>query len=132
MIGVGEIFVAGDRIPAEAALAHAGLVPLSLGPKEGLALLNGTQFSTATALAELFEAENLYRTALVTGALSTDVRKVRMRHLIGVSICCAVIVDRSRRRTLCEISWRVPQSAHRISSATNGCRTRIACVVNLK
>ena len=51
MIGVGEIFVAGDRIPAEATLAHAGLVPLTLGPKEGLALLNGTQFSTATALA---------------------------------------------------------------------------------
>src|ERR1700693_857507 len=66
MIGVGEIFVAGDRIPAAAALAHAGLVPLTLGPKEGLALLNGTQFSTATALAGLFEAENLYRTALVT------------------------------------------------------------------
>jgi histidine ammonia-lyase len=75
MIGVGEIFVAGDRIPAAAALAHAGLVPLTLGPKEGLALLNGTQFSTATALAGLFEAENLYRTALVTGALSTDAAK---------------------------------------------------------
>src|SRR5260370_698895 len=75
MIGVGEIFVAGERIPAEAALAHAGLVPLTLGPKEGLALLNGTQFSTATALAGLFEAENLFRTALVTGALSTDAAK---------------------------------------------------------
>jgi histidine ammonia-lyase len=75
MIGVGEIFVAGDRIPAEAALADAGLVALTLGPKEGLALLNGTQFSTATALAGLFEAENLYRAALVTGALSTDAAK---------------------------------------------------------
>jgi histidine ammonia-lyase len=75
MLGVGEIFVAGDRVPAEAALARAGLVPLRLGPKEGLALLNGTQFSTATALAGLFEAENLFRTALVTGALSTDAAK---------------------------------------------------------
>ena len=64
-----------DRIPAEAALAHAGLAALTLGPKEGLALLNGTQFSTATALAGLFEAENLYRAALITGALSTDAAK---------------------------------------------------------
>ena len=43
-----------------------------LGAKEGLALLNGTQFSTAYALAALFEAEVLFRSALVTGALSTD------------------------------------------------------------
>ncbi|HRJ70145.1 MAG TPA: aromatic amino acid lyase, partial [Beijerinckiaceae bacterium] len=46
--------------------------PLELGPKEGLALLNGTQFSTANALAGLFAAEDLFRTALVAGALSTD------------------------------------------------------------
>ena len=72
MIGVGEIFVDGVRKPAAAALAEAGLAPVELGPKEGLALLNGTQFSTANALAGLFEAENLFRSALVTGALSTD------------------------------------------------------------
>src|ERR1700751_444508 len=72
MLGIGEITVAGDRIPAEEALARAGLAPLTLGPKEGLALLNGRQFSTATALVALFEAENLFRAALVTGALSTD------------------------------------------------------------
>jgi histidine ammonia-lyase len=53
-------------------LAQAGLAPVVLGPKEGLALLNGTQFSTAYALAGLFEAEELFRAALVTGALSTD------------------------------------------------------------
>lgn len=47
MIGVGEIFVEGFRVPAAAALEDAGLAPLTLGPKEGLALLNGTQFSTA-------------------------------------------------------------------------------------
>jgi len=75
MIGVGEIFLTGERIPAEVALARAGLVPLKLGPKEGLAFLNGTQFSTATALAALFEAENVFRTALVSGALSTDAAK---------------------------------------------------------
>jgi histidine ammonia-lyase len=72
MIGVGDIMVAGQRRPAMAALAAAGLAPLTLGPKEGLALLNGTQFSTAYALAALFEAELLLGSALVTGALSTD------------------------------------------------------------
>jgi histidine ammonia-lyase len=75
LMGVGEFFVDGARIPAEAALARAGLSPLSLGPKEGLALLNGTQVSTALALAGLFEAERVFRAALVTGALATDAAK---------------------------------------------------------
>ena len=75
MIGVGEIFVGETRLPAAQALAEAGLSPVTLGPKEGLALLNGTQFSTANALAGLFEAEVLFRTALVTGALSTEAAK---------------------------------------------------------
>ena len=75
MIGVGEIIVDGVPVAAEQALAEAGLTPLTLGPKEGLALLNGTQFSTAYALAALFEAERLYRSALVTGILSTEAAK---------------------------------------------------------
>ncbi len=75
MLGVGEFFVDGARVPAAEALAQAGLAPLVLGPKEGLALLNGTQFSTANALVGLFEAERLFRSALVTGALSTDAAK---------------------------------------------------------
>jgi histidine ammonia-lyase len=72
MIGVGEVFTAEGRVPAAEGLAAAGLSPVVLGAKEGLALLNGTQFSTAYALAALFDAEILYRSALVTGALSTD------------------------------------------------------------
>src|SRR5271170_2947902 len=72
MIGFGEVFAAGRRAPAAKALAQAGLKPIELAPKEGLALLNGTQFSTAHALAGLFEAEVLFRSALATGALSTD------------------------------------------------------------
>jgi histidine ammonia-lyase len=72
MIGIGEVMAGGAVVPAGRALAEAGLAPLALGAKEGLALLNGTQFSTAYALAALFEAETLLRSALVTGALSTD------------------------------------------------------------
>ncbi len=72
MIGTGAFWVKGEQVEAAAALAAAGLAPLELGPKEGLALLNGTQFSTAFALAGLFEAENLFQSALVTGALATD------------------------------------------------------------
>jgi histidine ammonia-lyase len=72
MIGVGAFFVDSKVVPAAEALAAAGLAPLQLGPKEGLALLNGTQFSTAYALAGLFETENLFAAALITGALSTD------------------------------------------------------------
>ena len=72
MIGVGEVTVDGHLVPAQRALADAGLTPVILGPKEGLALLNGTQFSTAYALAALFEVESLWRCALVTGALATE------------------------------------------------------------
>ena len=75
MLGVGEILASGVRLPAAEALRRDRLASLRLGPKEGLALLNGTQFSTAFALAALFEAEGLIRAALVTGALSTDAAK---------------------------------------------------------
>jgi len=75
MIGVGECFTPDGRVPAAVGLLTHGLKPVTLHAKEGLALLNGTQFSTAYALAALFEAELLYRTALVTGALSTDAAK---------------------------------------------------------
>jgi len=72
MIGIGEAISAGAKLPAAEALARVGLAPIELGPKEGLALLNGTQFSTANALAGLFEIETVFQSALVTGALSTD------------------------------------------------------------
>jgi histidine ammonia-lyase len=75
MLGIGEAQHAGERMPAAAALARAGLAPIALGPKEGLALLNGTQFSTAEALASLFAIERVFQAALVTGALATDAAK---------------------------------------------------------
>ncbi|WP_140718648.1 histidine ammonia-lyase [Pseudomonas sp. Hp2] len=75
MIGTGEAFLRGERMPAADALRQAGLAPLVLGAKEGLALLNGTQFSTAYALAGLFEIEAVFQAALVAGALSTEAAK---------------------------------------------------------
>ncbi len=72
MIGVGDCHTPHGIVPAKVAFVAAGLEPVTLHAKEGLALLNGTQFSTAYALAGLFEAELLYKSALVTGALSTD------------------------------------------------------------
>ena len=75
MIGLGEMIVGGRTIPSAKALADAGLTPIELAAKEGLALLNGTQFSAANALAGLFETERLFQSALVTGALSTEAAK---------------------------------------------------------
>ena len=75
MIGVGEATVPEGRLPAADALRRHGLAPLALAPKEGLALLNGTQFSTAHALAALFDADMLFGSALITGALSTEAAK---------------------------------------------------------
>lgn len=72
MIGTGEAIYEGQTMDGGAALAKAGLRPVVLGPKEGLALINGTQFSTALALAGLFEGWRAARAAVVTSALSTD------------------------------------------------------------
>ncbi len=72
MIGVGDVTVAGQRKSAADAFADAGIPLVVLGPKEGLALINGTQVSTALALAGLFEIEQVFHAALVAGALSVD------------------------------------------------------------
>jgi histidine ammonia-lyase len=72
MIGEGFADFDGAKLPGAAALAAAGLDPIELGPKEGLALINGTQVSTALALGALFDAHDMARTALATGALSVD------------------------------------------------------------
>lgn len=72
MIGEGEATYKGERLHSGEALARAGLVPVVLGPKEGLALINGTQFSTACTLVGLWTAWDNLRAAIVTGAMSTD------------------------------------------------------------
>jgi histidine ammonia-lyase len=72
LMGEGDFLVDGQRRPAAAMLAAAGIQPLTLAAKEGLALINGTQTSTALALHALFSFEPVLQAALVTGALSVD------------------------------------------------------------
>ncbi|MCA8022645.1 histidine ammonia-lyase [Burkholderia metallica] len=75
LIGVGHARIGGERVTAAEALRHAGVEPLQLGPKEGLAFLNGTQVSTALALIGLFAAENAFAAAVLAGALSLEAIK---------------------------------------------------------
>jgi len=75
LIGVGEACVNGTVVPAELALQEAGLKPITLAPKEGLALLNGTQVSTALALAAIFRTEHVLAAVLAAGAMSSDAIK---------------------------------------------------------
>jgi histidine ammonia-lyase len=75
LLGVGQVRCQGQRLPAIEGLKRAGLAPLQLRPKEGLALINGTQVSTALALAALFGAENLWASAVLAGAMSVDALK---------------------------------------------------------
>jgi histidine ammonia-lyase len=72
LLGEGEVFHDGQRLSGKEGLAIAGLAPITLGPKEGLALLNGTQASTAFALNGLFAAEDLFAAGVVTGSLSVE------------------------------------------------------------
>ncbi len=75
LLGVGDVTIHGRVAPAAEGLRVAGLRPLTLEPKEGLALLNGTQVSTALALSGLFAAENVFGAAVVAGALSLEAIK---------------------------------------------------------
>jgi histidine ammonia-lyase len=72
LLGEGKARYKGEIISGQAALAIAGIAPIILAAKEGLALLNGTQASTAFALEGLFHAEDLYASATVCGALSVE------------------------------------------------------------
>ena len=72
LLGEGEVRIDGDTANATAGLEHAGLAPLVLEAKEGLALVNGTEVSTALALEGLFAAEDAFAAAVVAGALSSD------------------------------------------------------------
>ena len=75
LMGYGRVDVAGEILPAKDALSRIGLDELQLGPKEGLALINGTQASTALALDALFQGERVFAAAVAAGALSVDALK---------------------------------------------------------
>jgi histidine ammonia-lyase len=75
LLGIGSVRVDGVRFSAAEALQRAGLMPLQLAPKEGLALLNGTQVSTALALSAVFRTEHVLAASVTAGALSADAIK---------------------------------------------------------
>lgn len=81
LIGEGQVLMQGEPYPATEGLERAGIPPLVLGPKEGLALLNGTQVSTALALRGLFEAESVFAAGLVAGALTSEAIKGSVKPL---------------------------------------------------
>ncbi len=72
LVGEGEVFFDATRMPAAAALKQAGIQPVQLSAKEGLALINGTQVSTALAIDALLACERLFEAAVVTGAITLD------------------------------------------------------------
>ena len=72
LIGEGEVFYGGTRMPAAKALHLAKLEPIQLWAKEGLALINGTQVSTALAIDALFATERLFEAAVISGAVTLD------------------------------------------------------------
>ena len=131
MIGVGELETSRGREPAAEALRRHGLAPLALGPKEGLALLNGTQFSTAYALAALFAGAQsvpcgLDHGSLVDGGRQRLGRAVRCAHPRPAR---APRADRLRRCLAgADDRERHPRVAS--ASATIGCRTRTACAAS--
>ena len=75
LLGLGKVRVRGTMLPAADGLRMAGLKPIKLRAKEGLALINGTQVSTALALAGLFGAEDVFAAAVIAGAMSVDALK---------------------------------------------------------
>jgi len=75
LVGVGEAFFDGKRVTAGQALVHAGFAPLDLAPKEGLALINGTQASTALLIHALQRLERIFDTSVAIGAMSLDAVK---------------------------------------------------------
>ena len=75
LMGYGRLDVAGEVLAAREALKKIGVEELQLGPKEGLALINGTQASTAIALDALFRGERVFAAAIAAGALSLDALK---------------------------------------------------------
>jgi histidine ammonia-lyase len=121
LMGEGEFLVDGRRVPALPVLAAAGIAPLQLAAKEGLALINGTQTSTALALHALLSFEPVLAAALVIGALTVDAARgsdgpfdARIHALRGqpgqIAVACcyrALLADSGIRRSHVEGDDRV-------------------------
>jgi histidine ammonia-lyase len=75
LLGIGQVRAGGRTLPAAEGLTLAGLKPATLRPKEGLAMINGTQVSTALALAGLFGAEDVLGAGIIAGSMSVDALK---------------------------------------------------------
>ncbi len=72
LIGRGEVFYEGRRMSSAKALKKAGLTPVTLKPKEGIALINGTQATAAVAVIVMITAERILKCADIAGALSVE------------------------------------------------------------
>ena len=131
LIGEGEAFVNGTRVPGAVAMRSAGLEPITLAPKEGLALLNGTQASTAFALEGLFAAEDLYASASVAGALSVEAALGAAPRSTSASTRCAATPARSTPPAFTAACWSIARSSIRTKTAAR-CRTRIRCAASRK
>ena len=106
LIGEGEAFYQGVRMPGGEALAKAGLKPVTLGAKEGLALINGTQVSAGLAIEALLATDRLFEAAVISGALTLDAE-------IEIVAECdsgeqAIAAYRKRRPDLVLMDWRLP------------------------
>lgn len=129
LLGEGKARHKGEWLPAREALAIAGLEPLNLA-KEGLALLNGTQVSTAYALRGLFEAEDLYAAATVCGALTVEATLGSRSPSMRASTRCAASAARSMPPPpIATCSANAAPSVTPTLSAT-GCRTPTPCAAS--
>jgi len=124
LMGEGEMLVDGRRAPAAPLLSKAGIAPLKLAAKEGLALINGTQTSTALALDALLAFEPVLEAALVIGALTVDAAR-------GSDGPCSPTARYAPRTARATTACRIPTAcaASRRSSApvSTSCATRRWC-----
>lgn len=127
LIGVGEASVDGQRMPAAQALAHAGLAPLRLGPKEGLALLNGTQAWTALAVRAVQRVRRVCDVAVAVDAMTVDAAKGSDTPFYDR--IHAVRGQRGQRTVATRYREWLAGCAPRASIAT-ACKTRTACAAS--